>query len=1141
MSDNFQEKIFQELLFFLEPILEVEGDPEQIYELFEMAGWDLHTLLGGSEAPFMAAFSAAVSAVSAIEDAVNNPPESIGDLGDTLQDVLPLFQAIKDLPTSIPGPHPPEIDQLVVNLLERLLLVYLMKRGPFIYRLLEFLQIIYFENTDYITHNNVVVGMASDLPHIDLGRIGDLIDRPGEIFADAYWPEGFGDLPTVNQVAERIFSRIAALLHALKVMVFLGAPPGLELPPDQLELMKGMLSFSHEFPLPDSDAIANLAISMGLVPESEGGPGAYFAPAGSLVLDTQIDRWDFHLKGEGGGQAFQITGSGVEFFGPGGQAFLLAELGLSPATSAGQPAYLVGSTTGTRFEVGDGRILGKLVLRGSDTTEYKVQIELEKLAFVLAPGDGDGFLQEVLPADGMRIEFNLLVGWSNRTGFYFEGGGGLEVLLPVHVDILGVVQIDGINLAVLVSGNGLQARAGINAGLTLGPFSAVVENMGLQANLTFPREGGNLGPVNLELKFLPPRGIGMSLESGLFTGGGFLLFDTEKEEYAGILHLEFSGVVSVTAIGLLNTKLPGGQSGFSLLIIISAEFTPIQLGFGFTLIGVGGLLGLNRTVRIEPLREGIRNNAVDNIMFPSDPIANAMRIISDLRQIFPPEEGRFIFGPMLKFGWGTPTLISLEMGLIIEVPSPVRVAILGVLKMLLPDEEVALLRLQVNFLGVIDFEKKQLSFDASIYDSRLLTFGLSGDMAVRLNWGADPNFLLTVGGFHPAYKAPAELANVRRITLSLWAGENPRLLLEAYFAVTSNTVQFGARLELYASAGSFNVYGFLGFDVLFQFSPFYFIAEIGAGLALRSGTSVIAGIFLNFALSGPTPWNARGTASLKILFFKVSVSFNETWGETRDTTLPDVAVLPKLLEALAKKDNWRAELPAQSGLQVTVRDLAALDDVIIHPAGTLIVSQKIVPLDITIQKFGNTKPQDADRFTISSVSTGATLLETNKVRDQFAPAQYLEMSDSEKLSRKSFEKMVSGAKVRSSEKIKATHVVGREIKYEQIIIDRTGLRLLLGLVVEKFILFSAFLQGNAVAKSAFGSQRRNRSPLAASKAAVTQESFVVVRKSDLRTVDSNAHQESQTEAYDYMHRLIQENPQLAESLQVVPAYEAIES
>src|SRR6185436_18139749 len=106
-------------------------------------------------------------------------------------------------------------------------------------------------------------------------------------------------------------------------------------------------------------------------------------------------------------------------------------------------------------------------------------------------------------------------------------------------------------------------------------------------------------------------------------------------------------------------------------------------------------------------------------MFPTDVVANAPRIISDLKAVFPPEEGTFLVGPMAKFGWGTPTLISLSLGIILEIP-PGNIAILGVLKVALPDEDTALIQIQVSFVGILDFEKKLLSFDASLFDSRVL-------------------------------------------------------------------------------------------------------------------------------------------------------------------------------------------------------------------------------------------------------------------------------------------------------------------------------------------------------------------------------------------------------------------------------------
>lgn len=304
--------------------------------------------------------------------------------------------------------------------------------------------------------------------------------------------------------------------------------------------------------------------------------------------------------------------------------------------------------------------------------------------------------------------------------------------------------------------------------------------------------------------------------------------------------------------------------------------------------------------------------------------------------------------------------------------------------------DAAILRVQVNFLGELNFERRQLKFDASLFDSKLLGFPLSGDMALRLDWSADANFLLTVGGFHPAYQPPPmELPAIRRQTLALLEGDNPRLRLEMYFAVTSNTAQFGAKLELYAAAWKFNVYNFLTFNVLFQFNPFYFIAEITAMLALRMDSSSFASIKLTLTLEEPTPWKAQGTAKFNICwFFTLKVRFNKTFGEARNTTLPDVAVLPLLVAALEANDNWEAELPEQRHRLESICE--APGELLVHPVGTLKVSQKVVPLNVRIDRIGSQRPSDGREFRIENVQPTANLLE---VQESFAPAQFFDLTD----------------------------------------------------------------------------------------------------------------------------------------------------
>ena len=201
------------------------------------------------------------------------------------------------------------------------------------------------------------------------------------------------------------------------------------------------------------------------------------------------------------------------------------------------------------------------------------------------------------------------------------------------------------------------------------------------------------------------------------------------------MQLEFADFLSLGAIGLIDTKLPDGSSGFSLLIIITADFgAGLQLGFGFTLNAVGGLLGVNRTMLFQPLMDGVRSGAIDSIMFPQDIVANAPKIISDLRAIFPPQQGTFLIGPMAKLGWGEPTLVSLSLGVIVEIP-PGDIAILGVLELALPAEDLAILVLQVNFAGALEFDKQRMYFFASLYDSHILFITIEGEMGLLFAWG----------------------------------------------------------------------------------------------------------------------------------------------------------------------------------------------------------------------------------------------------------------------------------------------------------------------------------------------------------------------------------------------------------------------
>src|SRR5204863_7626182 len=118
-----------------------------------------------------------------------------------------------------------------------------------------------------------------------------------------------------------------------------------------------------------------------------------------------------------------------------------------------------------------------------------------------------------------------------------------------------------------------------------------------------------------------------------------------------------------------------------------------------------------------------------------------------------------------------------------------------------------------------------------------------------------------------------------------------------------------------------NINGEVGFDVLFQFSPFYFNAMISGSLSIEVFGLDLLSIHLRFSLEGPTPWRAKGTGSISILFFSIDVDFDVTWGDSKDTSLPPVHVMPIFVDEVSKQANWKALPPPQSNLLVSLRKL----------------------------------------------------------------------------------------------------------------------------------------------------------------------------------------------------------------------------
>jgi hypothetical protein len=428
-------------------------------------------------------------------------------------------------------------------------------------------------------------------------------------------------------------------------------------------------------------------------------------------------------------------------------------------------------------------------------------------------------------------------------------------------------------------------------------------------------------------------------------------------------------------------------------------------------------------MKVDILRERIQNGAVKSIMFPENVIQNAPKIISDLRAVFPPQKKHYVVAPFFKIGYGTPTVMEVDLGILLEFPFKGRIILLGSLGVYLPnkDAEKRLGEIHVDIFGDFNFAASYILIEGRLRDSTLVEVALTGGFAFMLDWGSNPQFLLSVGGYHPRYKKPARFPEIPRVTALIKKGEDIRLSCEFYQAITSNSYQVGFSAELVVKKGHARAYGFLGFNALLQFDPFYFEADIRISVEVSYRGRSFFGIDMEFLLSGPEPWRAKGFAKIKVLFFSLKIKFNITWGEEQKVlplvVKPD-ALLEKLKIQLKQSVNWSAKLPAGHTGAESLRSLEETekqDQIFVHPSGFVELRQNLIPLNKTIEKLGNSYMEAGTSYQVTNYAfgTGQPIQAQSKqtLRDYFSRGQFENLQDSEKLSTPDFDLMAAGIKV----------------------------------------------------------------------------------------------------------------------------------
>ena len=451
----------------------------------------------------------------------------------------------------------------------------------------------------------------------------------------------------------------------------------------------------------------------------------------------------------------------------------------------------------------------------------------------------------------------------------------MAATLPVNRSIAGL-RIDYVALSAKFPDRAafrLEVTAAL--GLSIGMFQASVDQIGYALDLDF--NGGNLGIANVDSRFQPPRGVGLTLGFEKARGGGYLFLDPDKGEYAGVLQIDF-GRSSLTAIGILTTKDVPGTDNWALLMILFAKTAAPTPGLGFVLTGFGGVIGVNHAVDEEAFRNGLRTKALDDVLFPKDPVANASRILATLRSVFPATGDKAIVGIAAEFSYLASKRVVIRIGVIVQFgeSGPERIVILGQLKVSAPGEKNGLLTLNADLFGDIQWGEKQvrIAIDTRLYDSKIgakgAEFVITGSLSIRVTLGCDSMFLLTAGGFRPDFEVPAELhlpAKLDRFGFKLDQGI-ARITLAGYFAITPCTVQLGVEVELVAKKFGFSVEVRAAIHALLDEVEGRFTVDLELSAALKRGSTTLMKIELKLTIVRPGSVAGGGIGEVQVVLLQ---------------------------------------------------------------------------------------------------------------------------------------------------------------------------------------------------------------------------------------------------------------------------------
>ncbi len=515
-------------------------------------------------------------------------------------------------------------------------------------------------------------------------------------------------------------------------------------------------------------------------------------------------------------------------------------------------------------------------------------------------------------------------------------------------------------------------KVGLDGGLTLGPLEVVV--FGLGASYTIATKAFSASLDGLGLSYMKPP---------LEINGAFFRFDRgdDPPDYVGEIDIKIEevGMLAIGAFSEVNHKP-------SVFLYAFLDY-PLGGPLFFFVDGLAFGFGYNRRLEVPPIDQlqyfplvadaigavpvnplaDAEQSAEAGPRKPADMAATVRNKMELLAEYIYPQDGQYFLAVGLKFN-SFKILESFAL-LTVGFGKHLDFAIMGVTRVSLPPETpIAEVFIEMVFSIRVDPEEGFIGANAILTNNSYVyspLIRLTGGFAFY-TWLKGPHegdFVVTIGGYHPAFSVPAHYpgaAAVPRLGLAWKLSDYIVVKGEAYFATTPKAMMLGGRLvasfdsdpnkdsskdsnnadpsdgeddkkKLLQVTASFTA----GVDFIMFWEPFHYEADAFVEIYAKLSLHTILGT-ISKSLSARADVNIwgppfAGTARVKAKVIGIKVKFKVDLGDGKKTIPAKVSwdafskkFLPENLEDNAISIN------IQKGLVATIKEAGAVDGEVVE-------------------------------------------------------------------------------------------------------------------------------------------------------------------------------------------------------------------